>query len=173
MHKGRLFVEQACQEGIPIGAVVVLCRNRGLNHAAALELAEEAAAEAYTRSLDHDFESYVHCCNWLARTALNWAIDRLRQHHRTRPIRETDSWVDSVEMIEGMEEDLFRLREGICQLPQAEQDLLRLAFVEQLTLKEIADRLEPDSQGSLNARRLRMKRKRDVAIQRLRSYFGR
>lgn len=173
MHKGRLFVERACQEGLPIGAVVVLCRNRGLIQAAALELAEEAAAEAYTRSLDRDFESYAHCCNWLARTAINWAIDRLRQRRRVRYVRESDFGADSVSIIEGTEEDLLRLHEGIGQLPQVEQEVLRLAFFEQLTLEEMADRLEPDVQGSLNARRLRMKRKRDVAIQHLRCYFGR
>ncbi len=170
-HKGRVFVEQACQEGIPIGALVVRCRNRGLVHAAAVELAEEAAAEAYTRSLDRDFESYVHYCNWLTRTALNWAIDRLRRRRPVRAVRETDCWVDAVETLGGMEEDLLHLREVIALLPVADQEVLRLAFFEQLTLEKMADRLEPNAPGSLNARRLRMKRKRDVAIERLRCYL--
>jgi RNA polymerase sigma factor (sigma-70 family) len=82
-----------------------------------------------------------------------------------------EGWVSATEETD-LAEELPRLRQFITQLSAQEQEVLRLTFVERLTLEEIAERIEPGSGGSVNARRLRMMRMRDVAIERLRGYFN-
>lgn len=170
----RQFSERAYREGVPIGAAYVLCRNRGLLPQAAAQLAEEAAAEAHRRALVHDaFNDYQHFCNWLAVTAQNWVRDQFRRR-RPLPLPDHDGWACATAEAEDWEEEaLLRLRECLARLRPADQEVLRLTFLDRLTLDEAAAVLEPNGKGSPNARRLRIMRRRDVAIRRLRDYFGR
>jgi RNA polymerase sigma factor (sigma-70 family) len=166
---GRSFAEQAFRDGIPVGAVLLKCRNWGVSGPRAAHVAEEAAAEAYRRALDRPFEGDAHFRAWVTRAALNVAVDILRREARARAVPLADRLAAPPS---GGESDAALVEAGLARLPAEEREIVRLTFEEGLTLDEIADRVLPPGGGSANARRLRVKRKRDVALERLRGYLS-
>jgi hypothetical protein len=158
---GRFFAEEAFREGIPLGAVVLKCRNRGVSGRRAAQIAEEAAAEAYRRSLDRVFQSAEHFRAWITRTALNAAVDILRREGRTRSVSFLERLAVSAASVEV---DTALVSDCLSRLSALERGILHMIFEERLTLDEIAARVLPAEDGSPNARRLRVKRKRDRAL---------
>src|SRR4051812_37368384 len=120
----KAFAEQAAREGVPIGAVVVACRNRGMPHALAVQMAEESAAEAYLRSLGARFADYTHYRRWLMRTALNWVVDQLRKRRSLRPLPADEGLMAAACP---PEEEGAMLRAFAARLPPDEREILRLA----------------------------------------------
>jgi DNA-directed RNA polymerase specialized sigma24 family protein len=168
--RGQDFAERAFRDGIPLGAVALACRNWGLPYRRAADLAEQAASEAHCRALDREFDGEDHYRAWVTRTAVNCAVDLLRQANRARSLPpdvpgflpRSDAGPDAADLAEAMS-----------LLSEEDRDILHMTFVENLTLDEIADRTPSAGPGSANARRLRVKRRRDVALERLREYLER
>lgn len=165
---GRSFAEQAFREGIPVGAVVLRCRNWGVAGPRAAEVAEEAAAEAYRRALDRPFDSAAHFRAWVTRAALNVAVDVLRRETRRRTVPLGEHLAAPPHAPEA---EAAPVAACLARLPTEEREIVRLTFEEGLTLDEIAERVLPPGDGSANARRLRVKRKRDIALDQLRRYL--
>jgi RNA polymerase sigma factor (sigma-70 family) len=163
----RRYVEAALREGIPSEMILLKCRNWGVTATRAAAIAEEASAEAYLRALEQSFDSETHYRAWVSRTALNFAVDLLRRGSRTRPLGTTDLAAPSTRA----PVNTATLSECLEKLDEEQQQILRMTYEEGLTLDEIALRLLPSEGGSANARRLRIKRKRDVALRQLRRYL--
>ena len=168
----RSFSQRAYEERVPIGAAYVLCRSRGLTPQAAVQLAEEAGAEAHSRALSWDkFKGYGHFRNWLVVTARNWVRDYFRRRCTSQLFMD-DLALQPTSEAEDRELELTQLWEYLDRLPPEDREVLRLTFLEGLTLDQAAAVLEPNATGTPNARRLRVWSRRNVALSRLRSYFG-
>ena len=165
----ELWMQEAFLENIPAAAVYLKCRNWGIVTAKAIDLAEECAAEAYRRSIGRHYSDASHYRAWLTRTAVNVAVDLLREQSRTIPL-------DSAELPHsGLRESIHRtedIAEGMQTLAPQERLIVDLTFDENLTLDEIAAQLYPGDQGSSNAKRLRIKRLRDLALHKLRVFLS-
>ena len=167
-YSGEVFAERAYIAGIPARIVAHKCGNWGLSPARAADLAEEAAAEAYYRSLTHCFANWDHYRGWITETALNYAIDKLRRASRSQSL----TWVAPTADGSSDHDSLAAgLAEGMAALAEEERALLKLTYDEELTLDQIAGRVAAEDKGSLNAKRLRIKRKRDEALRKLRAYL--
>ena len=165
---GRCFVEQAFRNGIPAAALHQKCKNWGIGGGQAVILVEEAAAEAHSRLLDRTFENEDHYKNSVIRTAINIAVDMLRRQNRACAVPLVDELAADPK---DADTDPSLLAEGLATLSDRERNILRMTYEEGLTLDEIAARILPPSDKSLNAQRLRVKRERDLALQRLRKYL--
>lgn len=167
---GRSFVEQAFGDGVPTRVLLHRCQNWGIVFERAVILAEEATAEAHRRLLDRNFESYAHYRSSVTQTAIRVLIDILRRERRRRTLPLDEELAAPVSIAGPDYSDLAKF---LSMLSEMERVILRLTFEEERTLDEIADRVLPPSDSSLNARRLQIKRKRDLALRRLRNYFDR
>lgn len=165
---GRAFIEAAYRRGVPAGYVALKCRNWGLSRERAAEVAEDAAAEAFVRALTHTFESEAHFHNWVTKVACHAVIDRLRRERLPPPGPEPP---DRIAPPPPDPTDAPTVAACLARLSKDEQEIVRLTIEEELTLDALADRLLPPDDRSANARRLQIKRKRDVALRRLRGYL--
>ncbi len=161
----------ALEEGIPERAVYLRCRNWGLLPSRARDLAESAAAEAYLRALDVDLPTEIYYRRWVTRVALNFAVDELRRMRRHHSLDDEDPQAPA-EKASSL--DIGRLLIAIDSLPELERHIIKLSwFSEQkVTLDDIARTLLPDDKRSPNAKRIEIKRKRDVALALLRVYLN-
>ena len=164
---GQSFLTRAFRDRVPIGGVGARCRNWGVLHGRAMDIAEEAAAEAYCRVLGRSFGSEDHFRAWLTRIAMNIAVDLLRAS-RTRS---ASSLAAMAAPMPASDLDTADLAECLGKLAEEEQRILRMTFEEKLTLDQIADQILPPNEGTANARRLRIKRRRELALRRLRCYL--
>lgn len=166
---GQAFVEKAVTDGIPRLAVQLKCRNWGIPSDRAADIAEEASAEAYQRSLDQRFNDANHFRAWVTRSAINAAIDLLRQQSRFISC----NWLAELGFDYQLHNELKDvLAAALESLTNRQRLLLDLSYDVGLTLDEIAKRLPPGGSGSPNAKRLRIKRERDQALTILRAFFS-
>lgn len=162
---GKAFVEGALVDGIPRLAVLLKCRNWGIPTSRAADIAEEASAEAYQRSLDQSFNDANHFRAWVTRTAVNAAIDLLRQQSKAVSF----SLIAEFGIAPKRDNEIKdALDDALRSLTRHEQELVALTYEHGLTLDAIAERLMSNEGGSANAKRLRIKRQRDEAIRKLR-----
>jgi RNA polymerase sigma factor (sigma-70 family) len=172
MPFGRMYVARACLDHIPIGAVYLVCRNRGLSHGPARDVAEEASNEAHLRLLDRDFNEYSDYCRYVTTTACNHAIDQLRRANRTRPFAEDEDFPAPCNCTAELgAERLAVLAAALDRLSEEERQLIRMWHEEGLTYDQMAVRLLPGRGGSANAQRLCIRRRLMLARQRLRGYL--
>ncbi len=166
---GRAFTERVFLKGVPRRAVEVRCRAFGLCSDRARDLAEEAAAEAHRRAIVRCFTSEDHYSKWVTRTALNFAIDKIRRMTRERTV----IWIvaSTREITSEAEVDRETLRKALSILSDEERRVLTLTFDEGLTLDQIADTVDFGAIISPNAKRLRIKRMRDDALCKLRRFL--
>jgi DNA-directed RNA polymerase specialized sigma24 family protein len=166
---GEAFIERAYEDQIPFMAVRFKCRNWGVAEARAIEIAEEASAEAYKRSLTRCFFNEDHYRAWVTKTATHYAADVLRRDTRNRPCAWLDLQAPSETTNDATAEAI--LAAGLETLSDEERDLLDMTYNRGLTLDEIAFQLHRDETGSPNAKRLRAKRRRDGALWKLRVFL--
>jgi DNA-directed RNA polymerase specialized sigma subunit len=167
-YSGEVFAARAYQAGIPARIVYQKYRNWGMNHQRAVELADDAAAEAYYRSLTHCFHSEEHYQAWVAKTALHFVIDKLRRESRSQAL----TWIASLaDRASDQGLDANAVAAGLATLASDERILLTMTFEEDLTLDEIAGHVAASDPGSPTAKRLRIKRKRDRALSKLKAYL--
>jgi DNA-directed RNA polymerase specialized sigma24 family protein len=167
-YSGEVFAERAYLAGVPAQVVAHKCRNWGLRPQRSADLADEAAAEAYSRSLTRCFENEDHYRAWVTQTALNYTVDKLRRESRSQSL----TWiVPEVVGASNPHSVAVGLAEGLATLAEDERNLLTLTYEEDLTLDQIARRIAIGGDGSPNAKRLRIKRKRDDAQRKLRKYL--
>lgn len=166
---GKTFVEGAIIDGIPRLAVLLKCRNWGIPSNRAADIAEEASAEAYQRSLGQRFNDSAHYRAWVTRTAINVAIDLLRQQARFVSCH----WLAELGCDPQRRNELKDvLADALEALTDRQRLLLSLTYDVGLTLDEIAERLLPNVGGSPNAKRLRIKRERDEALTSVRAFLA-
>jgi len=163
-----LLIEEAFLENIPAAAVFLKCRNWGLVASRAVDIAEESSAEAYRRSLGRRYNDAPHYRSWITRTALNIAVDLLREQGRSIHLDVESQCPDSVRMPRKGDD----LSEGLSLLDPLERAIVDLTFEDDMTLDEIAVRLYPADHRSPNAKRLRIKRLRDRALDKLRLFLS-
>jgi RNA polymerase sigma factor (sigma-70 family) len=166
-YSGEVFAEDAYLAGIPARTVRHKGRNWGLSFSRAEDLAEDAAAEAYHRSLTHCFHNEEHYRAWVTQTAINLAIDKLRRESRSQSL----TWLVMSNEASDHERIAAILAGGLATLAQDERELLTLTYEEGWTLDQIARLVTVPEAGSPNARRLRVKRKRDQALRKLKTYL--
>jgi RNA polymerase sigma factor (sigma-70 family) len=159
------FAKRALAQEIPQRAVAHRCRSRGLHAVRAEQIAEEASAEAYVRAVNQEFSSESHFRAWLTYVANNVARDLLRRENRLRQL-EHDESLPGRDHSQIVQEEIV-----LClgRLNPDMQQILQLAYELEFTLDEIADYLQINASLSPNARRLRVKRLRDVALADLRA----
>jgi len=167
-RSGRQFADAAFLDGVPASSVFLKCRNWGLMTRRATDVAEEASAEAYRRSLAEDFNNADHYRAWITRTAINVAIDILRAGSRSWPLGEFDR-----AQVSGTETGFADrvLEAALATLPEDDRVIVSMTFEQGLTLDEIAEQISALADGSPNAKRLRIKRRRDAALRQLRVYL--
>lgn len=173
MPLGRDFAGDAFQKNIPMGAVYLACRNWGMNHDQASDRASIAGAEAICRSLDVTFENERHFNSWVTTTAIRLAIEH---HRRNKRIRSLDAFFDSggpepAANPPGPREAIMDLNDVLTQLTERERTILTLSYEQDMTLEEMVPILFPDVDASMNARRLRVKRERDLVLKKIRGYL--
>lgn len=165
---GRCFVGAATIANVPYSAVVARCLGKRIPLSRASEIAKEASAEAYRRSLEHEFSNFAHYCRWVRRTACNYAVDLLRQESKAVSL----TWIEE---LESQTNDGSKNRElvlqGLESLSERDRLILKMTYEDELTLDEIVERLLPKEDGSANAKRLRIVRSRDAALATLRSFL--
>lgn len=171
MHaaSGRDFIEDAFIVGVPSAAVFKKCRIWGVPRDRAAEIANESASEAYGRAIERVFSNSDHFRAWVTRTAVNLAIDRLRRDARTVSLNESFEPRQPFQAAE-LDNDLYS--RALESLSEQDRMILRWTYQESLTLDEMARRLFPDSDTSKNAQRLRIKRQRDAAIEKIRVFLS-
>jgi len=172
MPSGLTYVERACQDNVPTGAVYLACRNRGVPVSRARDLAEEAANEARQRVLKREFDEYGEYCRYVTRTGCNYAIDQLRRANRMQQLQKDDDFpIPTDPGGEVTADRLARLPQAMECLSPEQRALIRMKHEEGLTYDEIAARLLPQRTGSDNAHRLQIRRRLLVARRWLRSYL--
>jgi DNA-directed RNA polymerase specialized sigma24 family protein len=166
----REFAEHAVRDQVPWRAVLQKCRHWSVRPDRAAQIADEAAAEAFCRSLRFQFESEARYRCWITRTALNFAVDLLRAEARTRSLPPLDFAV--LAATPNVNVDVSReLASAIAQLTDEEKGIIQWSL-DGLTLDEMAEKMYPNDTASPNAKRLRIKRTRDIALRHLRDYFA-
>jgi RNA polymerase sigma factor (sigma-70 family) len=163
----KQWIEECYRAQIPAAAVFLRCCNWGLLPQRATQLAEEAAAESYRRSLRQQFNDATHFRNWVTVVASNYATDRLRKDGRTVSLDNECAYSRS-----GPSELLQELAEGLEQLSPQERLAINLTYQHDQTLDEIAAEMYPNDSRTVNAKRLRVKRVRDRAIAKLRLFLS-
>lgn len=162
------WIVAAYRDEVPARAVAHKCRNWGISRARAEQLAAEASGEAHFRSLGQSFQNERHYRGWVTLTAINFTIDGLRAGARSRSL----NWVASAD--KGTQEaDCINqwLEEGLATLDDLERSLVRMTFEDGLTLNEICRIFEKTQGEPTNAGRLRIKRRRDRALKKLRDFL--
>ena len=165
MPFGRSFVIEATRAGIPFGAILLACRNWGLPPMICVDLAEEATQEAHLRGLDVSFPVAGDYYRWVTVIGRRFAIDVLRR--KQRAINLGDG-ADALTARVGKADDQDGLAGHLEGLPEEDQCILRMTFVDGMTLDEIVAVVFANEDASPNALRLRVKRRRDLALGRLR-----
>jgi RNA polymerase sigma factor (sigma-70 family) len=112
-----------------------------------VERAQDIVQDTFLRLCDQSPESRRqiagHLAEWLFTVCRNRAVDVLRKHSRVRPMdNATLDWEESAEPLPGqrMEQDesVRRIIAAIDNLPQNQQECIRLKFQGGLAYKEIA-----------------------------------
>jgi RNA polymerase sigma-70 factor, ECF subfamily len=107
-------------------------------------LAEDLTAETFARAW-HSRERYeahrASFATWLLSIARHVLIDTYRQHYRAAAVRPDDETSISAEEGIDQQRDFGRLAHLLNQLPERERTLISLKYVEGLTNRLIAKRL--------------------------------
>jgi len=165
----RLLVEAAQSDPAKFGALYELHFERVYGYVAA-RVRDRATAEDVTSEVFHkalaNLPSYewrgVPFAAWLLRIAANAVID-----HAKRAAREVSTVTDPPEptKAEGrMVEDRARLFRLVRELPETQRRVVNQRFVEQRSIREVAERLGR-TEGAIKQLQLR-------ALQRLRAQMG-
>lgn len=165
MALGIEYAAAAFRDQVPISVLKLKCRFWCTSSGRAEDLAEEATAEAFRKSLTIDFEGQQHYRAWITRTAINAAIDIVRREAYLQAYT-SQVRLESSSTQNSSSSDLHTALES---LTEEFQTLLKLTFFERLTLEELSERLLPDDTRTPNAKRLHIKRRRDLALAELRT----
>jgi RNA polymerase sigma factor (sigma-70 family) len=157
--------EAAVRQKVPFAAVYSKCRNWGIGHSAAFDLAEEVAAESFKKAVEADFESEGHFRAWVTRTACNYLVDQLRL--RKLALRATSDRIRPVSASDSGRRELI-LSKAMAELRDEDRFLLEKYYLEGLPLDDVAALIFKSEPLSENAKRLRVVRMRDAAVERLR-----
>lgn len=163
------YSQDAARRRVPKAAVFLRCKNWGIAYHRAHELSDESSNEAHLRALECAFHSQAHFDRWVTRTALNWTVDRLRASRKWISLIEHQLSASRSSDAEDHAVELKRLEAAIAQLEDRERELIRHYYFDSCTLDVLA-RLHTESDGSSdNARRLRVKREKDLVLRKLRA----
>ena len=177
---GEAFAARAYALKIPYNAVYFHClREWGWVDKRADDMANEASAEAYARSLPRCFLSEEHYRRWVTRVALNHAKD-VRRRERTR----TTAFSTLIELLkiisnrspsEGAEknEAYTHANQALALLEPFERKVFLLSAVEDMKVSDIARAVFPLGEGLLNKRRLEVSRAIEKATKKLSEYLRR
>lgn len=174
------WITQARDDGIPFRAVAKYCRNRGSSIDQAMQIADDASQEAFSRAVKlgpTPFECESHFRAWLTTTAKRVAVDGIRRRRREVSLNDETNILDSgsghdYEISEALRDCVSRLEEWLRQVMVAILDELELTGREP-PLHVLAAKLDlPNStqkhSNTVTARSLRIRRARIRAFDEIR-----
>jgi RNA polymerase sigma-70 factor (ECF subfamily) len=108
--------------------------------------AEDLTAQAFLKALNsaHTFRGDGSYRSWLFQiarnTLLNWRVEKARLHIPVATIPEESDQEDSPTVITLAHEEQDLLWDTVAELPPAQREVVRLRFLKDLTIEEIAGR---------------------------------
>ena len=109
-----------------------------------IEIAEECVSETFSRflgSLARKPEGPGNVRAYLYRVAHNWIIDHYRSRSSEHESLDTDLYIDpngTAEQVASQQQERAKLRWAIRQLPQDQQQVITLRFIEELSHEDTA-----------------------------------
>ncbi len=118
------------------------------------DLANDVFQETFTKAIicirNHQYQQTGKFSAWLMRVAHNIVVDGVRRDHDVTPVNDdkAEYLFNSISLSENVVEEAFyrgavssTLRRLVALLPENQQEIVRLRFIEELSFKEIAERL--------------------------------
>lgn len=119
------------------------------------DLANDVFQETFTKAIicirNHQYQQTGKFSAWLMRVAHNIVVDGVRRDHDVTPVNDekAEFLFNSLSLSENVVEDAFyrgavssTLRRLVALLPENQQEIVHLRFIEELSFKEIAERLD-------------------------------
>jgi len=118
------------------------------------DLANDVFQETFTKAIicirNHQYQQTGKFSAWLMRVAHNIVVDGVRRDHDVTPVNDdkAEYLFNSISLSENVVEEAFyrgavssTLRRLVALLPENQQEIVRLRFIEELSFKEIAEHL--------------------------------
>ena len=119
------------------------------------DMANDVFQETFTKAIicirNHQYQQTGKFSAWLMRVAHNIVVDGVRRDHDLTPVNDdkAEYLFNSISLSENVVEEAFyrgavssTLRRLVALLPENQQEIVRLRFIEDLSFKEIAERLD-------------------------------
>lgn len=120
-----------------------------------LDMANDIFQETFTKAIicirNHQYQQTGKFSAWLMRVAHNIVVDGVRRDHGFTPVNDdkADFLFNNISLSENVVEEAFyrgavssTLQRLVALLPENQQEIVRLRFIEELSFKEIAERLD-------------------------------
>ncbi|MBP5196932.1 MAG: sigma-70 family RNA polymerase sigma factor [Bacteroidaceae bacterium] len=119
------------------------------------DMANDVFQETFTKAIicirNHQYQQTGKFSAWLMRVAHNIVVDGVRRDHGFTPVNDdkADFLFNNISLSENVVEEAFyrgavssTLQRLVALLPENQQEIVRLRFIEELSFKEIAERLD-------------------------------
>jgi RNA polymerase sigma-70 factor (ECF subfamily) len=119
------------------------------------DMANDIFQETFTKAIicirNHQYQQTGKFSAWLMRVAHNIVVDGVRRDHGFTPVNDdkADFLFNNISLSENVVEEAFyrgavssTLQRLVALLPENQQEIVRLRFIEELSFKEIAERLD-------------------------------
>jgi RNA polymerase sigma-70 factor (ECF subfamily) len=150
------------EQGIDEAFDVLLERNQQVLFGYILRLtngnqdtANDVFQETFTKAIicirNHQYQQTGKFSAWLMRVAHNIVVDGVRRDHDVTPVNDdkAEYLFNNISLSENVVEEAFyrgalssTLHRLVALLPENQQEIVRLRFIEDLSFKEIAERLD-------------------------------